>query len=891
MQARSARFPFCATNLFAVSLSAVLLIAICSSAFGQEAYLVATDDSSLTAFNLGTDQQILQAASPFRGWSVKVGANPRLAFVICNNFYVSVIDLTLQREVKRIYDVWGTVAGMTADGRNLLVSDDARRRFEVIDTSSLQLVYRLDLRVALGTNYTSGSIKMIGNKAYMAPSVTDPNRPAMAVIDKTTGQVKAIPIPAGQLLVNPDSPNLAVTPDEKYLVMLEDETSDGSSHLIFIDPVSDQVVMDHKLANIDAGMLLISPKGTDPTKSYGYLIGSGSTEVVDLRPASPNFGLEIPGTLGSTPQGFFSLCEGAINSDGSRIVITGFRTNPNSPQANVALFDTAKMLTDPAHQLVSTHVVGNGARARGATFAKITTTPPNSAPTVTKVQGTVVNNAASEITITGTNFRDGALVRIGKMAPIPASVDNSTTLRVTVPVNAPANNGLDIVVTDPDTGNSADQQYQSGLLAAQFNIGLNPAFQPGYQFASLGRLGGGAVSLFNMRTRTMNVVSTNGLIPSGLAFNAADGNELYVTTPGPVYSIQRKALQINIAADSVDASIPFTGNLAQYVPIARSVNPATGDPVMFVPRTFSTNNIWNLELEMIDANPQSPTYNKVVVSIGAPLGYNAAPNLTAVAPTPDGKYVYVFFGSQSPQNGTLGHLAQFDIVNKLSGVDDLSTNTPIVAEYAQVQIGMSQDGKTAVVNGYANRNQTESMLLYDIGSQQGGFLAQVRQPLLPNLGNARLYSYQVLGNRLYAFDWRGYVLAFNFDVMHKDFRFLAMYRLPGHSDGQGSTVLAVSPDGQYLYVPVRGDDAIAVLDPNLLASGKMPLVTEIANQPNIFAVAVSPVPPPLKPRLSQRKNLASPTAPASQKSQAAPGNNSGKAGPAAQRSRGVRSEL
>ena len=48
------------------------------------------------------------------------------------------------------------------------------------------------------------------------------------------------------------------------------------------------------------------------------------------------------------------------------------------------------------------------------------------------------------------NFLSGAWVRIGSMAPLPATVLSSSDLEVTIPEYAPAGANLDVIVTNPN---------------------------------------------------------------------------------------------------------------------------------------------------------------------------------------------------------------------------------------------------------------------------------------------------------------------------------------------------------------------------------------------------------------------------------------------------------
>ena len=174
---------------------------------------------------------------------------------------------------------------------------------------------------------------------------------------------------------------------------------------------------------------------------------------------------------------YFSYSSTAvINGDGSRLVVGGYKaSNGSSPNPNVVELDTAKMLTNPSQAIVGSATLGGGGRAHGMTIATISTTPPATAPTVTKVSpATITNDMANTITVTGTNFARGATVRIGTSPALAATVNSSTSLQVTVPKNFPAQASLDVVVTKSQPNGIPSQQHQSGVLPASLTVLPNP---------------------------------------------------------------------------------------------------------------------------------------------------------------------------------------------------------------------------------------------------------------------------------------------------------------------------------------------------------------------------------------------------------------------------------
>ena len=81
---------------------------------------------------------------------------------------------------------------------------------------------------------------------------------------------------------------------------------------------------------------------------------------------------------------------------------------------------------------------------------------PYNTPVITSISPTSgLNNVATSITITGTDFRPGAQVTVGGAACTGVSVASSTTISCTVPAKAVTCGPRDIVVTHPDDGKSA----------------------------------------------------------------------------------------------------------------------------------------------------------------------------------------------------------------------------------------------------------------------------------------------------------------------------------------------------------------------------------------------------------------------------------------------------
>ena len=109
----------------------------------------------------------------------------------------------------------------------------------------------------------------------------------------------------------------------------------------------------------------------------------------------------------------------------------------------------------------------------------------------------------------------------------------------------------------------------------------------------------------------------------------------------------------------------------------------------------------------------------------------------------------------------------------------------------------------------------------------------------PGCSPFAFYSWKVAAGRLFALDFtQNTIVAFNFDRTHNNFSQLNYYLAPLR---YFFIYLAVSPDGNLIYIPIRNYDFIAVLDADELVNGQDPLITNIGAFVFPFQVIVSPV--------------------------------------------------
>ncbi len=825
---------------------AVCLAALSAPLAAQEKYLVSTDDGLLSLYDFATNSLIetvkgslgfTAANSTISSRGVPLaGLNSRLVYDV-SGAYVSVIDLTINRETNRLLrDAFylsspTKVAATTPDGRFLLVAflgplTPYSESFVlyVIDASTLKVVQKVDLSSAFQAY--PGSVVALNNKAYIFPRTPSPAQ-KVAVVDLTTFSVSSIPMPAGNLGYRPT----VVTPDGSAVVAFEDENSDNKSHLLFISTATDTLVNDiPQTQRYSTNSFTISPPGTDSSKVFAYFTYQNQSALaVDLRANSPTYGKVLPNSAVALDVDFVPSSGLAVNSDSSRLVVVG---ESQAPSPNVDIIDTAKMLSDPQNAIVARVTVDNGVGGAGVCTGSFSTVPPNTAPTVTGVSGDITNDVSHTIQITGGNFKAGALVSIGGMDPLAADFTNSSMLNVTVPANTPAGNAQDIIVTNPQSNDPLGQRNQSGLLAAQFNILPNPKFQPANQMATVNL--DNSVSTYGLVHKTMvNVSMPGGSIAP--AFNI-DGAELYVAGGVGFYV---DIFPVNVKNNQLSPAIQIcsTSDCMSSGFVAGSRDPMTGSPVIdFVWLDYNS----QMHVSVIDGDSESSSFNTVIRTFTFAANVQ---DISAIAISPNGKYGYVW-------DDGLGAL---NIINLSNGqLTTINSNALVVNSY-QYQIGISPDGKLMALA--ASRRPGTSIKVFDLSNPiQPKRLTELKPVPIPGHGLPYIVNYQIVGEKLYATDLAGIVVVFNFNLQKSDFR-QAGYFVYQSKDLWGG--FRLSPDGAYFYTTDTINDQVLVFDASRLSYGRDALLTAIRAPYYPYAIDVSPAAPPQRATLgTSRRRVA-----------------------------------
>lgn len=801
-------------------IAAICLLAFCiltnsTLVLGQESILAGARYSSLSLLDLKSQKTKEVIDSGYVDWSVAVGPNPRLALVSGGD-YLSIVDLTIGREINRVEGVSLGASAVTSDGKMLLMADTGNYTLDAIDLTQFKVTKKINLVPVLQQGaYSLGSVVVVGTNAYVTSVFTDTSHPAVAVVDLTTFKVKAIPISAGYVDGNGLlTPNAAATPDGKYVVMVE-TYNDYSSHVFYISTATNKVVQDYSIVTDPYG-ILISPSGST---QYAYILGYGglpfSATIFNLQT-----GQLLPQTEVELDNYFYLPTTAAINPEGTRLVIGGAKVS-QEPSPNLVVVNTSTLLTNPSQAVVGQATIAGGVRPYGTAIASVVSKRPSTAPTITSVTPSTVNNAtANVIQLTGTNFAAGARVRFGTMAPLAATVLDSNHLKVTLPKNAPAQSAMDVIVTNPNLSSPPANQYQSGLLAGKFTIVVAPAFQPEYGFATLA-LGDWTVAVYDFGKRRMIDVPTS-LVPYSVGFNT-DGAEIYSLSPGiRGLSTSNQLLDYNPATDVLQAQVPlgfpFGNGITLASMTASSVNPATGTPVVYVP--VVTRIPGDLAVEMVDTKSGSSTFNQIINATYA--GLNTQIQLGGVAATPDGKYVYVNFVDYF----TTYEYAIFDIVGNSVTVYDA---TALGVSPLSNEVYVAPDGQSLLLSA-----SDGSLAVFDISGSNATHPA-----LVANIHGSKpsVYSWQVVGSLLFVLGEPNTVIVFNFDRAHNNYSEIAGYKFP---TGVASW-LAASPDGKLVYVTSIDSDSVTVLDANRLANRKQPIVTVLGTPRAPYEVVMDPV--------------------------------------------------
>jgi DNA-binding beta-propeller fold protein YncE len=202
--------------------------------------------------------------------------------------------------------------------------------------------------------------------------------------------------------------------------------------------------------------------------------------------------------------------------------------------------------------------------------------------------------------------------------------------------------------------------------------------------------------------------------------------------------------------------------------------------------------------------------------------------------TPDGKYVYVNGYYQLGQN--YGYLIiVFDVVHGTA----TSLDTQTLGVWSQlVEMTVSPDGQSLLLNALSANGSPIAVFDISVNPKNPTLVTTITGTPPPGSPAFAFYSWKVAAGRLFALDYaQNAIVAFNFDRAHGNFSQLNYYLAPlQYYPGY----LAVSPDGNLIYLPIENYDFISVLDANALVNGQDPLLTNIGAFVNPYQVIVNP---------------------------------------------------
>lgn len=293
----------------------IVLSGIPGSGQTAERYIVLDGPSSAArVFNASDNLEVASIQTGTSPNSIAISSNGRLAFVAgLNAQFVSVIDLTIQSEIRRIRGVRADQLAISADGTRVVITDVEDESIKVIDTSTLSVTKQISLNGLAGDDPNSVDLffnnpVIFGNKVYLNTSRD------IVSVDLDTAAVTQLSGPDDFFFFQ-GAENLAITPDGKTLLAVR------SNGLVLIDTATNGVITTLPFFFIDSVAAAHHP--TDPSKSVALVMNFGifgDTELslVDVTLGSPTFGQ----TLGQVPIPAFGAGQNITvtpNAQGTRL--------------------------------------------------------------------------------------------------------------------------------------------------------------------------------------------------------------------------------------------------------------------------------------------------------------------------------------------------------------------------------------------------------------------------------------------------------------------------------------------------------------------------------------------------------------------------------------------
>jgi DNA-binding beta-propeller fold protein YncE len=230
--------------------------------------------------------------------------------------------------------------------------------------------------------------------------------------------------------------------------------------------------------------------------------------------------------------------------------------------------------------------------------------------------------------------------------------------------------------------------------------------------------------------------------------------------------------------------------------------------------------IGNLDLYAIDADPTSPTFNTIVDDIPTNID-TAFPTAGSLAMSPDGRFAFI---------------DELDFTDVVANFVVLDIATHAVTKIPAAVLGMNPfeltmevtpDGKFILLEGF---NNDDTILVFDVATNPTSPALVTTIRGTPPAGQTKLILEfpRIVGTHLFTFDIDdNIVTVFNFNPAANDFSQVGSFIVPGPTALLAS-VADVTPDGKLIYMPIREEDAVAVLDVNkILQNDPSALITKI----------------------------------------------------------------
>ncbi|MGI9100919.1 MAG: SBBP repeat-containing protein [Terriglobales bacterium] len=782
---------------------------------------------SLSDLNLSSGPSgppLLGGAQPF---SIRVAPNGRLAYIGYNNSsYISVFDMTVTGEVRRI-PLPGNSLGvgharglaLSPDGSKLIaVGRDMGDEIFIIDTTTFAVTpVSLDGQLGDSAGVHDISIEsavVVGTRAYLNP--TNGNQPIVVVDFSSTPVVSTVAGTTGFGNAPNNDHSMAIAHGNTVLAA-------RGANVLSISTATN--TLSHSVTIPNGPARGIAVGNVSGSGTYAFVAddnnGNELISVIDLVVGSSTFG-QIRSTT-STGVGF-AVRNMSLSPDNNTLVVV-------SANGSIASLSTPLLVgNSPGYIQSSTTLTGVSLRSMDISYTPVSAPP--GAPVIDDVNPrTWANDSAQFLRITGSNFQNGALVRIGSMDPLPATFVSANEIQVTVPKGAPAQTA-NIIVTNPNSSDVLPARYVSSK-GNSVRITTPAGFSPAHAVVSS--------NFYNLSTIFKDATNIpTGPLPEPLTL-APDGSSAYYTAQfidasllnitsldslsAPLGGIQLTGVGVTFnTSDGPTATDPVTGKkVAYYISLLTTGGGLTGTDAL---------------LTMVDIDPASGTRNTVLNSISANM--NDANFGEGLAVTPNGNFVYAVvnacntFVVNQICTSPVTHLLIFN--TQAGTVTNISDITAIGANASQQHLLITTDGSTTSL---LMNDPNGNVVVYDI---TGGPLTGSSSPmatLQASLASAvSLSAFQVAGQHMYAIgtdpNGNASLQAFNF------------VRSPSPIFGHAGSI-AVAPDaddlrvdGNLLYVTFTNQDLVGVFDASqVAASNSSALITNIATgiAPQFLAVS------------------------------------------------------